>query len=205
MISGANSAPILSSTSVNASLMSCQLCHMFVEQSQVHTSKDTSSIVKFCGHLSISSTLVRHIGRWLKAVGQSRIKLQVVRRSRMMAITMIPLMTSLGTGTGQSIIRWVSVIILTSQSVKLSLGIAATLIQLYKAVLSQLKVVEETKLSQWHSPTLVNRWEKMDDTPKWIDGEWTSPYLPWIKNSTLISLNVCPTYADVLDRSSNPG
>jgi len=70
-----------------------------------------------------------------------------------------------------------------------------------------MKTVEETllKLSQRHGPTLVDSWETMDDKPKMIDGEWASPYLPWIKNGTLISYPRCSTFVDVLDRSSNPG
>lgn len=69
-----------------------------------------------------------------------------------------------------------------------------------------MKTVEETllKLSQRHGPELIEKWEKMDDTPKQIDGEWTSPYLTWIKNGTLISLNRGSTSTDLLDRSSNP-
>ena len=173
MISGVSSVSISSSASVNNSLPSCQLCHAFTEQSPVDISEGTFSVVRFYGRSNTSSTLAKRMERWLKQVGRSRIKRQAVQKSRMTAIAMIPLTTSLGIGTGRSIIRLVSPIVLTSLLVTLTLWIAATLTRLYKATLSRVMVVEQTilKLSQCHSPALVDKWEKMDDTPKQIDGE----------------------------------
>jgi len=68
-------------------------------------------------------------------------------------------------------------------------------------------VVEQTilKLSQHHSPALVDEWEKMDDTPKQINGEWISTYLPRIKNGTPKLSNECSYIVDALNSSSNPG
>jgi hypothetical protein len=65
--------------------------------------------------------------------------------------------------------------------------------------LSRVKVVEETllKLSE-HGPSLVDKWEKMDDTVKKINGEWTSVYVPQIKNGMLISSNKCSTFVNTV-------
>jgi hypothetical protein len=71
--------------------------------------------------------------------------------------------------------------------------IAATLTRLYKAALSRIKVIDETllKLSERHGPALVDKWEKMDDTVKKINGEWTSVYVPRIKNGMIyLQINV---------------
>ena len=88
------------------------------------------------------------------------------------------------------------------------LWLAATLTQLYNAALSHCKQVEKTldDLSQQHGPALVDKWEKIDDTPKqWVENgpAYTYPGLEMVCGPWHIIKWICLLSVNWHDRSSD--